>query len=238
MWTPEAFGNAHAEIYDELLRDLPDTEDTVNAMVNSGGRTLLEFGLGTGRLAIPMAARGLNVTSIEVAENMINAMKAKPGAEKVEVVFGDYTTCDLGRKFDIVLLSRNALLGSPDQDLQVMTLQSAARHVANDGKVYVDIGMPRINGSSDVQFGCIINDGVVFYQRYLNAVTQMIDFRRIIVGGGTTRVLSRAVRYVWPAELDLMARIAGLCLESRSADWRGASFDENSEAFISIYKKN
>jgi SAM-dependent methyltransferase len=236
MWTPNAFGDAHAEIYDQLLANLPDTSDTVNALAGEDGIRLLEFGLGTGRLAIPLAARGVSVTSIEISEPMIKIMKSKPGAERVSIHQGDYTYFTLEEQFDIVLLSRNTLVGSPDQDLQVKIMCNAARHLSPAGKIYVDLGMPRPSGSSDIQYGREIENGVVFLQRYINTITQQIDFRRVILTDGKPRVMSRHTRYIWPAELDLMATIAGLKLFRRTADWLGNDLMESSDAFLSIYE--
>lgn len=237
MWTPNAFGDAHAKIYDELVGNLPDTAETVDALCSAEGTTLLEFGLGTGRLAIPLAARGMQVTSIEISQKMIEMMRLKEGADKVTVRQGDYTYLDLEERFDIVLLSRNALVASPDQNLQVAIMQSAARHLGPSGRVYVDLGMPRPWASSGVNFDRALDDGAVLYQRYLNSVTQQIDFRRIIIRNNSVDVMSRNTRYIWPSELDLMARLAGLRLTDRWSNWHGAEVTEASEAFISVYAR-
>lgn len=236
MWSVTDYGDTHAELYDELMDQYSDADQTVQCLVNAGHRSILEFGSGTGRLAIPLADAGLAVTGIEASLRMIELMAAKAGDRTIDIREGDFTTCRLGGRFDAVLLSRNTLLALPDQELQVAAIANAARHLTASGALYVDLGMPEPNASSALAYGGAIKQGIVFIQRSQRRLQQEVRLNRIVLTDGPPRLLSSLSRYIWPAELDLMARLAGMQACDRWEDWTGAPVVASSPSFVTVYK--
>jgi SAM-dependent methyltransferase len=233
-WAPDAFGQSHADLYDALLGNVPDTAETVEYFSRYAGQSLLELGSGTGRPAIPLAEAGLSVTAIEASERMIEAMRRKPGGKTVRVHQGDFTRLDLEDRFDHILLSRNTLLALPDQDLQIATIRAASEHLATGGRIYIDLGMPDPSATTKVQYGGVIDEGVILIQRTHDRLRQLVELKRIVLGAETS-VLQYLSRYVWPAELDLMGRLAGLDLVDRWSDWQKTPFRRPVGAFISVF---
>jgi len=217
------------------MGDLPDTAETVKYFSRYAGQRLLELGSGTGRLAIPLAAAGLDVTAVEASANMIAVMRGKPQSDNVAVHQCDFTKLDLDASFDHILLSRNTLLALPDQGLQITTIRTAADHLAPGGRLYIDLGMPDPDSSTAIHYGGTIAEGVVLIQRSHDRLRQLVDLKQILLGSNGNTVLQYLSRYIWPAELDLMGRLAGLELADRWSDWQGTALRRPAGAFVSVF---
>ena len=235
MSAASQWGDDHADIYDDFLGALPDVDQIVERMGGAGNR-VLELGSGTGRVALPLAASGAHVVGVESSERMIDVMRSKQPGSRVVVHAADFTTLALGEVFDHVLLTRNTLYMVPDQPAQVETMRRAADHLAESGVLWVDLGIPRPD-QNGLSFGHEFSEGVVTYNRLHEPVSQELVFSRIIIGHDRVRVLTSKQRYIWPAELDLMARLAGLELVGSYADYLGAAFTPAAPARVAVYQR-
>jgi SAM-dependent methyltransferase len=237
-WQADAYGDSYADVYDEVMKDVPsEIPDMVAVLRGLNIHTLLEFGSGTGRLAIPLSGAGFSITAVEASARMLDVMQAKPGAERVRVCKGDFSEISVGSLFDGVLLSRNTLLALPTQRLQLATVRNASRHIRDGGKAFIDLGTPRPHSSPVLRYGGPMKDGLVFHHESHDAVAQRVDFTRIFIGPGSCSVVRTVSRYVWPSELDLMASLADLCLFDRWSDWTRSPYGASSDAFVSVFGK-
>ncbi|MFT4248810.1 MAG: class I SAM-dependent methyltransferase [Pseudomonas sp.] len=212
----------------------------------AGGGEALELGIGTGRLALPLAARGLRVSGVDSSEQMLARLRTKPGAERLHVACGDFAQIPLPGPFDLVymVVSFGYLL---TQEAQLSCFASVARVLAPAGVFVVQTVMPgerifhRGAGIEEV-FDVPSPDGdaedcLMLLSSRTDLVRQWIDQRVIVVGGQRTRIFRHRRRYVWPTELDLMARIAGLELRERWGGWRREPFTAASPSQVSVYRR-
>jgi len=238
MWDEET-----ARRYDELSAEMfaPDVLDpAVDFLARlAGSGPALEFAIGTGRIAIPLAARGISVTGIELSQPMVDQLRRKVSSEEVPVVVGDMATAALFGEFSLVYVVWNSIGNLRTQDEQVQCFRNAARHLAPGGRFVVELWVPGIRrlppGQSAVPFD--VTDRHVGFDTY-DLVTQQgtsHHYRRL--EDGSTRYGYSNFRYIWPAECDLMARLAGLALEQRVAGWDGAPFTADSESHVSVWRK-
>jgi SAM-dependent methyltransferase len=239
------------DIWDDVAAERYDTADagmfapdvlgpTVDRLVElaAGGRAL-EFAVGTGRVAVPLAARGVPVVGIELSRPMIARLRRKVDEDAVPVVVGDMATATAPGAFSLVYLVYNTISNLLTQEEQVACFRNAARHLSPGGRFVVELGVP------DLRVLPPGRPGVVFHHEpgYLgvdtyDVVAQHLVSHHVHFGEGRqAEILRSPHRYAWPSELDLMGRLAGLELESRSADWRGAPFTAESPSHISVYRR-
>ena len=212
------------------------TVDTL-AELAAGGR-VLEFAIGTGRVAVPLAERGVRVAGIDNSGPMLDRLRAKPGAERVRAVAGDMATTRLEGEFSLVYLVFNTIFNLTTQDGQVACFQNAAAHLRPGGRFVIEARVPELQrlplGQTVLPWRAD-PDGFSYY--VYDVVTQRLGGRHYDLVDGGLRPRPIEMRYAWPAELDLMARLAGLRLEHRWADWDGAPFTGLSPAHVSVYRK-
>ncbi len=232
-----------AETYDEgsarmfAPHVLEPTLDVLEELAH-GGR-VIEFAVGTGRVALPLAARGLDVCGIELSNAMVAKLREKPGGAELRVVIGDMTTTRVEGEFALAYLVFNTIGNVTDQDGQVEVFRNAAAHLARGGRFVIEIGIPKLRqlpqGERYVVFAR--DGGYVGVDEY-DTVTQLLFSHHYSVrDNGTGELNSTPQRYVWPSELDLMAKLAGMRLESRWADWDRSEFTAESESHVSVYVK-
>lgn len=239
-YDPAAYGEAWARAYDPLHR-LPETRQAVETLAGlAGGGRVLEFGAGTGRLALPLAARGLDVHGIEASQAMIAALRAKPGGRQLPLTQGDFTRARVEGTFTLVVLAFHTLFSLPSQDLQVRCFASAAAHLGPGGRFVVEASVPRavmFEGAETVRVDTepaeLSLEPTV--QRH-DPVAQRLDAGYLYLGEGGPVVLPVEIRYAWPSEIDLMARLAGMALEYRWADWSRGAFTASSPRHVSVYR--
>ena len=241
------FGEDVAAAYDEDTAQLsePDVLDPqldLLAELAAGG-PVLEFAVGTGRVAVPLAARGLRVAGVELSPAMAARLRAKPGGDEatVPVVVGDMVTARVpgAATFSLVFLVFNSLMNLTTQDAQIACFRNAAAHLAPGGRFVVEIMVPALRrlpvGERYVVFDR--SETHVGIDEY-DVATQRLWSHHITFGqDGRARQTSPPFRYAWPAELDLMAMLAGMRLVDRWADWHRSPFTSESPAHVSVWQK-
>jgi SAM-dependent methyltransferase len=200
----------------------------------------LEFAIGTGRVGVPLRQRGVPVAGIELSEHMAAVLRRKIDEETLPVTIGDMATTVVPGEFTLVYLVYNTISNLLTQDEQVECFRNAARHLVPGGRFVIELGVPPLRflppGQVAVPFD--VSDGHLGFDTF-DLVEQILVSHHFTRDGGDghyRRDNSRH-RYAWPAELDLMARIAGLELERRVADWDGAPFTQDSAKHISVWRK-
>jgi SAM-dependent methyltransferase len=196
--------------------------------------TALELGIGTGRIALPLARRGIRVSGIDLSPDMVAQLRAKAGGDALPVAIGDFASTVVDGTFSLCYLVFNTIMNLTSQDAQVACFENAARHLRPGGFFVIEVGVPGLRrlppGERYVPFA--VEDGHVGVDEY-DVVTQGLVSHHYRDGARR----SVPFRYVWPAELDLMARIAGLELHGRSAGWRGEPFTAESRRHVSVWRK-
>jgi hypothetical protein len=209
----------------------------------AGGGRALEFAIGTGRIALPLAARGVEVSGIDLSEAMVEELRRKPGGPALGVTVGDIATTRAEGSFRLVYLVFNTIGNLTTQEAQVACFANAAGHLEPGGSFVIEVGVPELRrlppGERHVVFRAD-QDGWGI-DEYDTATQGLVSHHFTGDGNGDGERLShRAIpfRYVWPAELDLMAQLAGMTLSSRWADWHRQPFTHESTAHVSIWRKN
>jgi hypothetical protein len=236
------FGEHVAAAYDDSL-DQEFKAETVAATVDvltglaAGGRAL-ELAVGTGRIAVPLAQRGVPVHGIDMSRAMVARMRAKPGAEAIGVTIGDIATTRVEGTFSLVYLVFNTIMNLTTQDAQVDCFVNAAAHLSPGGCFLIETSVPDLRklpaGQDVVPFH--VSPTHWAFDRY-DIVTQAMSSNYITVSGGRGEYRSIPFRYAWPAEFDLMARIAGLRLRERWTDWDRSPFTAESGKHVSVWEK-
>lgn len=238
---PTAYGaSGIADEYDDMYAGYWETDAAVDALVAlaDGGR-VLELGIGTGRLALPLSERGLEVHGVEGSEEMAARLRAKPGGDRIPVVIGDFADADAGGGFSLVVLAVNTIFALPDQQAQVRCFANAARHLAPSGCFVVEAWVPDVAGFQHdrlVRPRIMRTDKMSIESVELDPVEQIMRTVQAVFSDGTVRLYPADHRYAWPAELDLMAQLAGLHREDRWADWRRSPFTAASRAHVTVYR--
>lgn len=203
-----------------------------------GNGPVLEFAIGTGRVALPLARRGVRVHGIELSPDMVAELRKKPGSDEVEVTIGDMAATRLGSDFSLVYLVANTIMNLTTQDAQVACFENAAAHLRPGGCFVVEVMIPALRllppGQTLVPFALTpthvgVDEYDVVNQRSWSHHWWELD--------GQLDRMSAPFRYVWPAELDLMARIAGLRLRERWGGWREEPFTAESRSHVSVWEK-
>jgi SAM-dependent methyltransferase len=237
---PSDYGRVWAEDYDRLYeqRDDPETVATCIAKLAPGG-SVLEMGVGTGRLVAGMLAAGLTVTGVDASPEMLARLRARPFAEQMKVVQGDFTTVDAGGPHDVVLIAFSTLFLVPSQDGQLACLANARRHLRPGGSVVVEAFVPdhsRWVRGQNVSIGGLDAHGASLKLSVHDPVRQLITTQEVLIGVDGTTLRPNLLRYAWPAELDAMALASRLRPVHRWADWTGAPFTAASTSHISVFR--
>jgi SAM-dependent methyltransferase len=237
------FGERVAAHYDAQSADM-STPEAVAPVVDvlaelAGGHAALEFAIGTGRIALPLAERGVRVAGIDNSEAMLSRLRAKPGAERIEVVSGDMATTRVAGEFGLVFLVFNTISNLVTQDAQVACFANAAAHLRPGGRFVIENMVPQLQslppGQTVIPFRA---DPEGFSYDVYDVVTQQFSSQHFYLVDGRLEAFPVEFRYAWPAELDLMARLAGLRLEHRWAGWGREPFTALSPSHISVYVKD
>jgi SAM-dependent methyltransferase len=227
---------------DESERFSPSTVDkTVGVLAELAGGRALELGVGTGRVALPLAAAGVDVTGIDLSEEMVARLRAKPGGDRIPVTIGDFATTSVGTGFTLAYLVFNTIMNLTTQDQQVDCFRNAAAHLAPGGRFVIEVGLPDIRllprgeQSRLRLWSCGPTNWA--YDEYGDPASQAVTGHYIEVRDGAGSYRTTPFRYVWPAELDLMARLAGMRLEHRWGDWDRRPFTSDSEQHVSVWRR-
>ena len=242
-YTAATYGDKIAEVYDQMYPMRADVGATVDALANlAGNGSALELGIGTGRVALPLAERGIQIHGIDASEAIVTQMRAKPGGNSIPITICDFSDFSIGggKKFNLVYVVFNTLFQAISQDAQVQCFRSVAAHLADDGAFLIEAFVPdptRFTRNQNVSAGRVESDMVSIDISRHDPVNQLVHSQHLFVGESGVKLYPVQVRYSWPSELDLMAQLAGLRLRERWGDWQGSAFTASSENHISIYEK-
>ena len=242
MSRPNHFDGVVAAGYDETSAELFAPEvlrpavDCLAALAGDG--PVLEFAIGTGRVALPLAERGFEVHGIDLSAAMLEQLRAKPGADRLTVTEGDITTTRVPGQFSLVYLVWNTVMNLTTQEEQVACFANAAAHLHPGGAFVVEVMVPQLQRLPP---GETVQPFLVGPQRFgfdeYDVAAQGLVSHHYWVADGHARSMSIPFRYVWPAELDLMARLAGLSLSGRWGGWRREPFTGDSTKHVSVWRK-
>ncbi|MFC0503036.1 class I SAM-dependent methyltransferase [Micromonospora costi] len=204
----------------------------------AGGGNALELAIGTGRVAVPLAERGVPVTGIELSRPMIDRLRMKADEATIPVVTGDMATAVAPGEFTLVYLVYNTISNLLTQAEQVECFRNAARHLVPGGRFVIELWVPELRllppGQQATVFHC--EPGYIGLDTYDVLRQHVVSHHFRFDDTKQARLTRSPHRYIWPAELDLMAQLAGFTLESRHADWAGAEFTAESRSHVSVYR--
>jgi SAM-dependent methyltransferase len=234
------FGERVAERYDESSADMFDpavVDPAVDFLAGlAGDGAALELGIGTGRIAVPLARRGVRVHGIDLSEAMIAKLREKPGGEEIPVTIGDFATTKVDGTFLLAFVVFNTLMNLRTQDSQVACFKNVAAHLQPGGRFIVEVMLPELQrlprGETFLPFA--VSPGHLGLDEYDLANQGLISHHYYPAEGDYATFPGR---YVWPAELDLMARLAGMTLRERWSGWQREPFTSDSTKHVSVWEK-
>ena len=242
MSPEDHFGPRVAERFDERYAHQADAavvEPVVEFLAELAGEgDALELGVGTGRIALPLSARGVRVHGIDLSDAMVAKLREKPGAERIGVTIGDFATTKVDGTFSLAYLVFNTINNLTTQDEQVACFQNVADHLEPGGCFVIEVGVPQLRrlppGDAFVAFD--VSPAHLGFDEY-DVVTQGLVSHHYSLVDGELEVAAVPFRYVWPAELDLMARLAGMTLHERWSDWNREPFTSESRKHVSVWRR-
>lgn len=240
-YRPETYGDRIAPVYDEMYGGMFEVEPVVERLVALAGKgPALELGIGTGRIALPLAARGVEVHGIDASEAMIERLQEKPGGDVIPVTMGDFADVSVEGQFSLVFVVFNTFFALLSQDDQVRCFENVAKRLAPGGVFLIEAFVPdmtRFVRGQNTQSSRVEMDRVTIDVSQLDPVKQQVTSQHIFITAKGIRMYPVQLRYAWPPELDLMARLAGLRLLHRWGGWHDEPFTDASTKHVSVYGK-
>jgi SAM-dependent methyltransferase len=235
------FGRRVADRYDDSAADMFDpavVDPVVDFLADLAGHgAALELGIGTGRIALPLARRGIRVHGIDLSAAMVARLRAKAGAEDIAVTIGDFATTKVEGRFSVAYLVFNTIMNLTTQDEQIACFQNVAGHLEPGGSFVIEVGVPALQrlppGETIRAFD--VSATRLGFDEY-DVVSQGLISHHYSVVDGKLEVFSAPFRYVWPSELDLMGRLAGMRLRDRWAGWQREPFTSDSTKHVSVWE--
>ncbi len=234
------FGEEVAARYDESSAEMFDPEVLDPAVdflaERAGDGRVLELGVGTGRIALPLAGRGVPVHGIELSRAMVARLREKPGGEEIGVTIGDFSTATAEGTFTLAYLVFNTINNLTTREAQVACFRNVARHLAPGGRFVIEVSVPGLRRLPAGEALHVFDAGPTHWgvDEYDVANQGLVSHHFSLVDG-RWRLLSVPFRYVWPSELDLMAELAGMSLRERWSDWNREPFTSESRKHISVW---
>jgi SAM-dependent methyltransferase len=234
-----SFGEDMAEAYDSLSERGDEAETVAFLEELANGGAALELAIGTGRIALPLAERGIRVDGIDISEAMVAKLRAKRGGDKLAVTIGDFADVGVEGTYKLIYVVFNTLFNLLTQDDQVRCFENVAQHLADDGSFLVEAMVPngfyRLQNDQHVETETIGVDSVRLDVARHDPVNQLLEESHVTLSSKGVSLNPIVTRYAWPSELDLMARIAGLRLKGRWGGWNRQSFASRSRRHVSVY---
>lgn len=239
-YEPATYGDAIAGDYDRLYGERPDAEPAATLLsgMAAGGRAL-ELGIGTGRVAIPLAARGVEVHGIDASAAMIRHLNGKPAAAGIHAAVGDFADMAMDTRFELIYAVFSSFFGLTTQEAQVRGFGRVAEHLADAGVFVLEAFVPdpsRYTQGRYVGLTHLETDFAGIDLSLHDHVAQTVRTQHVLMETSGTRLFPSLIRYAWPSELDLMARLAGLRLRDRWSDWSCSPFTSASRNHVSVYE--
>jgi SAM-dependent methyltransferase len=235
----DSFDEASAAQYDDEPRG---DEDAAVAFLHelAGDGRALELAIGTGRIGLPLAARGIRVDGIDMSEPMVARLRAKPGGAELAVTMGDFADVAVDGRYSLIYVVYNTFFNLLTQDDQVRCFGNVAAHLAEDGRFVIEASVPswlyRLRDYQYVDAEAVRVDGVVLDTARYDPVTQLLEETHVVLGAGQgVQCFPIVTRQVWPSELDLMARLAGLRLHERWGGWSREPYTGDSRLAVSVF---
>lgn len=238
QYTAETYGEHAAPVYDDWHRDYETA--AIDVLVESAGEGIaLELGIGSGRMALPLAERGVRVHGIDAAPSMVARLRAKPGGERIEVTIGDFAEVKVHGEFSLIYVVFNTFFALLTQEAQVRCFRNVASHLTSNGCFLIEAFVPdlkRFDGEQANRVSRVAIDHIELDVSQHERADQRVVGHKVVISDGDIRLFPVQLRYAWPAELDLMAQLAGLRLRERWSDWKRTPFTSQSGMHISIYE--
>ena len=239
FYADETYGERVAGVYDEWHTQANPRSIELLATLAGDGRAL-ELGIGTGRIALPLAAKGVNVTGIDASQSMIDRLRSKPGSEHINVEPGSFADVQVDGEFSLVYVVFNTFFALGSQEEQVRCFRNVATHLTANGCFVIEAFVPDLNRFTGGQVNWatkVTEERVELDAGQHDSVTQRVISQKVVITDGNVRLYPVQIRYAWPSELDLMAQLAGLRLRERWSSWERAPFNSTSGKHISIYER-
>jgi SAM-dependent methyltransferase len=240
VYGPETYGERIAERYDFLYPEADEGSTDFLAQLASGGR-VLELAIGSGRMALPLVELGLEVHGIDASPEMIARLRSKPGGDTVHVTVGDFADVDVDGSFALVVVSFNTFFCLLTQEAQVACFRNVAAHLDADGVFVIQAFVPdlaRFDHDQRVETRMVGTRHALLYLSEHDPASQRVSSQLVELMETGIRMYPVELRYAWPSELDLMARLAGLELRERLEDWDGKPFTSTSQSHVSVYARS
>jgi SAM-dependent methyltransferase len=237
------YGDRIAEVYDTWHEELPwlQTQESVELLAElAGPGPVLELAIGTGRLALPLAKRGLEVHGVDASEAMVAKLREKPGGEAIPVTMGNFADIPVEGTFRLIFIAFNTFFALLSQEEQLRCFENVAAHLDEDGVFVMSVFVPdlsRFDRRQRVSAFKVEADRVVVNVDEHDPIEQIVASQHVQVTEEGVRFYPVSIRYAFPSELDLMARLAGLRLRERWADWKRAAFGPDSGHHVSVYER-
>jgi len=233
-----SFGEDVAKTYDNVPRGDENAAVAFLEKLADGGPAL-ELAVGTGRIALPLAARGIRVDGVDISPAMVAEMRSKPGGDQISVTIGDFADMPVPGTYRLIYVVFNTLFNLLTQEDQVRCFENVAAHLTDDGSFVIEAGVPnflyRLRNDQYVDAEAIGVDEVRLDVARHDPVKQLLEESHVSLSREGVRLNPIVTRYAWPSELDLMARIAGLRLKERWGGWNREPFTSTSSNCVSVY---
>ena len=238
FYSHETYGERVAGVYDEWFATFdPHAIDLLAELAGDG--PALELGIGTGRIALPLADKGIAVHGIDTAESMIARLRSKPGADRIPVTQGNFAEVPVDGKFALIYIAFNTFFALASQEEQVRCFRNVAAHLVPGGCFVIEAFVPDVTRFTGGQVNWatkVTVDEVQLDVGQHDLATQRVISQKIVITEGNVRLYPVQIRYCWPSELDLMAQLAGLRLRERWSNWKREPFTSESGQHISVYE--
>jgi len=238
-YRPETYGDRVADVYDEWYKFVDTEQEAALLAELAAGGAALELGIGTGRIALPLAARGVKVHGIDASAAIVDRMRGKPGADAISITIGDMADVPVEGTFSLVFVVFNTFFMLTTQEQQVRCFRNAAAHLAPGGCFLVHTFVPdmsRIENGEHVSAREAGIDRVRLDLTTFDRLEQRLDSTQVRISESGTRFVHARLRYAFPPELDLMAQLAGLTLEHRWGGFGKEPFTTESAFHVSVYR--
>jgi SAM-dependent methyltransferase len=235
------YGDRIAGFYDERHPALPSDHLMIERLVQLAGTgTALELGIGTGRVALPLAARGVPVHGIDASEAMVAQLRAKPGGTTIPVTIGDFADVPVSGSYSLIYVVFNTIFGLLTQEEQIRCIANCAAHLDKGGALLIEAFYPdltRYVRNQNISVTHVDTDAITLEVTRLDPVAQRVTSQHLYITPEGLKLFPVQLRYAWPSELDLMARLAGLVLECRCGGWQGEPYTAAPTMYVAVYRK-
>lgn len=236
-YAERTYGDRISGIYDELYSSYEPASIELLADL-AGDGFVLELGIGTGRIALPLHENGVAVQGIDASEAMISRLRSKPHSAEIEVLAHSFAEFQIDRRFRLIYIVFNTFFNLQTQEEQIRCFNCVSRHLTPDGVFLMEVFVPDLARFVDYQTVRVVSmreDEVHLETSQVDPISQRVTAHHVLLSKEGTRLFPVRLRYAWPSELDLMAQIAGLSLRNRWGSWSKEEFTKESKKHISVY---